>query len=57
VAEARAREPQPIRLSTPTAPAVVRAGARATQAFKPADDDQYDIPTFLRKSPPRGTND
>jgi cell division protein FtsZ len=57
VAEARAREPQPIRLSTPTPPAVVRAGARATQAFKPADDDQYDIPTFLRKSPPRGTND
>jgi cell division protein FtsZ len=53
--EAKAREPQPIRLSNPTAPAVVRAGARATQAFKPADDDQYDIPTFLRKSPPRGS--
>src|SRR5512145_725864 len=53
-AEAKAREPQPIRLSTPSAPAVVRAGARATQAFKPAEDDQYDIPTFLRKSPPRG---
>jgi cell division protein FtsZ len=55
--EPKAREPQPIRLSAPTAPAVVRAGARATQAFKPADDDQYDIPTFLRKSPPRGTNE
>jgi cell division protein FtsZ len=53
-AEAKAREPQPIRLSTPSAPAVVRAGVRATQAFKPADDDQYDIPTFLRKNPPRG---
>src|SRR5512138_2110988 len=52
--EAKAREPQPIRLSTPAAPAVVRAGARATQAFKPADDDQYDIPTFLRKNPPKG---
>ncbi len=50
----RAREPQPIRLQAPSAPAVVRASARATQAFKPADDDQYDIPTFLRKSPPRG---
>ncbi|HSN13987.1 MAG TPA: cell division protein FtsZ [Anaeromyxobacteraceae bacterium] len=55
--EPKAREPQPIRLSSPTAPAVVRAGVRATQAFKPADDDQYDIPTFLRKSPPRGTNE
>jgi cell division protein FtsZ len=53
-AEAKARDPQPIRLSTPSAPAVVRAGVRATQAFKPADDDQYDIPTFLRKNPPRG---
>jgi cell division protein FtsZ len=50
-AEAKAREPQPIRLNNPTAPAVVRAGARATQAFKPVDDDQYDIPTFLRKNP------
>jgi cell division protein FtsZ len=52
------REPPPIRLSTPVvapSPAVVRAGARATQAFKPSDDDQYDIPTFLRKSPPRGS--
>jgi len=55
--EAKAREPQPIRLSTPTAPAVVRAGARATQAFKPVDDDQYDIPTFLRKGTPRGAGD
>jgi cell division protein FtsZ len=54
VAEAKPREPQPIRLSSPVAPAVVRAGARATQAFKPADDDQFDIPTFLRKNPPRG---
>ncbi|HSM93958.1 MAG TPA: cell division protein FtsZ, partial [Anaeromyxobacteraceae bacterium] len=59
-AEPKAREPQPVRLSSPAAPvpAVVRAGAgagvRATQAFKPADDDQYDIPTFLRKGPPRG---
>jgi cell division protein FtsZ len=57
VAEAKPREPQPIRLSTPTAPAVVRAGARATQAFKPSDDDQYDIPTFLRKNPPRGPHE
>jgi cell division protein FtsZ len=57
VAEAKPREPQPIRLSTPAAPAVVRAGARATQAFKPSDDDQYDIPTFLRKNPQRGPND
>jgi cell division protein FtsZ len=56
-AEAKPREPQPIRLSTPAAPAVVRAGARATQAFKPSDDDQYDIPTFLRKNPQRGPND
>jgi cell division protein FtsZ len=55
--ETKAREPQPIRLSSPTAQAVVRAGVRATQAFKPADYDQYDIPTFLRKSPPRGTNE
>jgi cell division protein FtsZ len=53
-AEAKPRDPQPIRLSTPAAPAVVRAGARATQAFKPADDDQFDIPTFLRKGQPRG---
>jgi cell division protein FtsZ len=54
--EPKAREPQPIRLSNP-APAVVKAGARATQAFKPADDDQYDIPTFLRKNPPRGAGE
>jgi cell division protein FtsZ len=52
-AEPKAREP--IRLSNPApAAAVVRAGARATQAFKPVDDDQYDIPTFLRKNPPKG---
>jgi len=56
-AEAKPREPQPVRLTTPAAPAVVRAGARATQAFKPADDDQFDIPTFLRKGQPRGTGD
>jgi cell division protein FtsZ len=54
------REPPPIRLSTPAvapSPAVVRAGARATQAFKPSDDDQYDIPTFLRKQPGKGVGE
>jgi cell division protein FtsZ len=46
-------EAKPIRLSNAVAPAVVRAGVRATQSFKPADDDQYDIPAFIRKNLPR----
>ncbi|HSN90042.1 MAG TPA: cell division protein FtsZ [Anaeromyxobacteraceae bacterium] len=47
------KEPAPIRLATPAAPAVVRAPAtrRETGPYRPLDDDQYDIPTFLRRGP------
>jgi cell division protein FtsZ len=45
------KEPAPIRLTTPAvAPAAVRAPARRdTGPYRPLDDDQYDIPTFLRR--------
>jgi cell division protein FtsZ len=52
------KEPVPIRLATPAAPAVpavVRASApvrRDTGPFKPLDEDQYDIPAFLRRGGP-----
>ena len=47
------KEPAPIRLATPAAPVVVRAPAprRETGPYRPLDDDQYDIPTFLRRGP------
>jgi cell division protein FtsZ len=46
------KEPVPIRLATPVAPAVVRAPVRReTGPYRPLDDDQYDIPTFLRRGP------
>jgi cell division protein FtsZ len=48
--EAR-KEPAPIRLATPVAaPASVRAPARREIGpYRPLDDDQYDLPTFLRR--------
>jgi cell division protein FtsZ len=48
---AEAKKPAaPIRLATPAAPAAVRAAARRDGGpFKPLDDDQYDIPAFLRR--------
>jgi cell division protein FtsZ len=47
------KEPAPIRLATPVAPAVVRAPGprRETGPYRQLDDDQYDIPTFLRRGP------
>jgi len=55
----KAAAPEPIRLAKPapaTATAAVRVGA-ATRApaagFSPADEDQYDIPAFLRRGGPR----
>jgi cell division protein FtsZ len=47
------KEPAPIRLATPIAPAVVRAPGprRETGPYRQLDDDQYDIPTFLRRGP------
>jgi cell division protein FtsZ len=56
--QAAAPEAPPIRLAKPApaqAPATVRAGAgRApTGAFKPEQEDQYDIPAFLRRGGPR----
>jgi cell division protein FtsZ len=60
---ATAKEPvEPIRLNTPVvAPATVTARApgsslrREPGSFKPMDEDQYDIPAFLRngRGPPR----
>jgi len=59
----KAAAPEPIRLAKPVAapapapvPATVRAGAgtRAPAAgFSPGDEDQYDIPAFLRRGGPR----
>jgi len=56
---AERKEPPPIRLAQPVAPppatvhAAVHAPAaparRNPQAFKPLEDDQYDIPAFLRR--------
>jgi cell division protein FtsZ len=59
----KAAAPEPIRLAKPVpapaaapVPATVRAGAgtRAPSAgFSPGDEDQYDIPAFLRRGGPR----
>ncbi len=55
----KAAAPEPIRLAKPVAapaPATVKAGvpARApTAGFSAADEDQYDIPAFLRRGGPR----
>jgi len=57
----KAAAPEPIRLAKPVpapapATATVRAGAgtRAPPAgFSPGDEDQYDIPAFLRRGGPR----
>jgi cell division protein FtsZ len=58
---AERKDPAPIRLASPVAPATVRAPATvpATRAtapirrdaagFKPLEEDQYDIPAFLRR--------
>jgi cell division protein FtsZ len=49
------KKPDPIRLAVPaTAPATVQVRTpvsfkREPAIFKPLDDDQYDIPAFLRK--------
>jgi len=51
------KEAAPIRLAQPAAPppavhAAVQAAAparRSPQTFKPLDEDQYDIPAFLRR--------
>jgi cell division protein FtsZ len=55
----KAADPAPIRLAKPAAPAqataTVKAGAGRvpTGAFKPEQEDQYDIPAFLRRGGPR----
>jgi hypothetical protein len=57
-------EPAPIRLAKPVAapaPAAVpvtatvkaASGRAPTGAFKPEQEDQYDIPAFLRRGGPR----
>jgi cell division protein FtsZ len=49
----KAADPEPVKLTRPV-PATVRAGAPARGAgFTPGDEDQYDIPAFLRRGPPR----
>jgi hypothetical protein len=48
VAPARPAEPL-VRARPPAAaPATVKVGGRAV--YKPGDEDQFDIPTFLRKN-------
>jgi cell division protein FtsZ len=55
----KAAAPEPIRLAKPvpqpaTATVKAGAGARAPSAgFSPGDEDQYDIPAFLRRGGPR----
>ena len=56
----KAAEPPPIRLAKPAAapapaPVTVKAGAGRSLAggYKPEQEDQYDIPAFLRRGPPR----
>jgi cell division protein FtsZ len=44
----RPAEPPPARVRPVQAPATVKVGGRA--AYQPGDDDQYDIPAFLRKN-------
>jgi cell division protein FtsZ len=58
-AQVKAAEPPPIRLAKPLAapaPATVRAGAGARApvgGYKVEQEDQYDIPAFLRRGGPR----
>jgi cell division protein FtsZ len=47
-APARAVEPPPLPRPRPAAPATVKAGGRA--AYQPGDEDQFDIPAFLRRN-------
>jgi cell division protein FtsZ len=52
----KAADPAPIRLARPVpAPATVKAGAlrTSTSGFKADQEDQYDIPAFLRRGGPR----